>query len=256
MRIDIVTVFPEMIEQGVSHSIIKRAREAGALDLRVRNLRDYAHDRHRKTDDSPYGGGVGMVMKIEPLAEAVGSIRAEQPDLAPVTVLMTPQGQRLNQRLVEELASFDSLIILCGHYEGIDERVREHLVDREVSIGDYVLTGGELPALILADAVARLRPGVLGKDESSQEESFAAGLLEYPHYTRPEVFGEWTTPDVLMSGHHAEIAKWRRKESLRRTLERRPDLLQDADLDKEDVKFLESLGASGDILAALVRKQK
>lgn len=243
MRIDVVTVFPEIIEQSVSYSIINRARESGALDIRIVNLRDYAHDRRRTTDDSPYGGGPGMVMKIEPVQEALKALRESQPDCPPTVVLLDPAGQTLDQLLVEELAGCESLALLCGHYEGVDERVREHLIDREVSIGDYVLTGGELPALVVLDAVARLKPGVLGRDDSSREESFSEGLLEYPQYTRPEEFQGWRVPDVLLSGHHAEIARWRRMQSLRRTAWRRPDLLEKLELTGEDQKFLQQMGA-------------
>ena len=253
MRIDVVTVFPEMIEQSISHSIVKRARESGALDIRVANLRDFTHNKHRTTDDSPYGGGVGMVMKIDPIDACITSLKEEQQGSDVCVILMSPAGERLDQRIVEELSGHESLTLVCGHYEGVDERVREHLVDREISIGDYVLTGGELPALVLMDAVARLQPGVLGKDESSHDESFSSGLLEYPHYTRPEEFRGWRVPDVLISGHHANIQLWRHQESLRRTLESRPDLLPKASLDRKDIQFLERIGADQELLDALIR---
>lgn len=253
MRIDIITLFPEMLEQAISHSIIRRARESQALDVRIIDLRDFTHDRHRTADDAPYGGGAGMVMKVEPLDEAVGVVRG---DRQAEVVLMTPQGKRLDQRMVEDLAAQESLVIICGHYEGLDERVREHLVDREVSIGDYVLTGGELPALVLLDAVARLQAGVLGKAESAQEESFTDGLLEYPQYTRPENYRDWSVPEILLSGHHANIAAWRRQQSLKRTLEKRPDLLEEANLEKSDVDCLEELGADPELLGRLRGKLK
>lgn len=250
MIIEVVTLFPAMVEQCASHSIIGRARESGALQLRVVDLRDYTHDRHRTADDAPYGGGAGMVMKVEPLDEAIADLRRKAGEPVRV-ILMSPQGRKLDQRLVEELAEEGHLVLICGHYEGVDERVREHLVDDEISIGDYVLTGGELPALVLVDAVARYIPGVLGKAESAEEESFRDGLLEYPQYTRPEEYRGWRVPDVLLSGHHAMIARWRRRESLRRTLERRPDLLASAHLTRDDLQMLEELGADSTLLEKL-----
>jgi tRNA (guanine37-N1)-methyltransferase len=252
MIIEIVTLFPAMVEQCASHSIIGRARESGALQLRVVDLRDYTHDRHRTADDAPYGGGAGMVMKVEPLDEAIAGLRRNAQGTVRV-ILMSPQGRRLDQRVVEELARESHLALICGHYEGVDERVREHLVDDEISIGDYVLTGGELPALVLVDAVARLIPGVLGKAESAEEESFRDGLLEYPQYTRPEEYRGWRVPEVLLSGHHAMIARWRRRESLRRTLERRPDLLACARLTADDLEVLKELGADQALLEELGR---
>jgi len=252
MIIEIVTLFPAMVEQCASHSIIGRARESGALQLHVVDLRDYTHDRHRTADDAPYGGGAGMVMKVEPLDEAIAGLRRNAQGTVRV-ILMSPQGRRLDQRVVEELARESHLALICGHYEGVDERVREHLVDDEISIGDYVLTGGELPALVLVDAVARLIPGVLGKAESAEEESFRDGLLEYPQYTRPEEYRGWRVPEVLLSGHHAMIARWRRRESLRRTLERRPDLLAKARLTADDLEVLKELGADEALLEELGR---
>jgi tRNA (guanine37-N1)-methyltransferase len=238
MRVDIVTIFPEVIEAGASYSIVKRAQEKGALQLAVHNLRNWAHDRHRSTDDEPFGPGAGMVMKPEPVFEAVEAIRGKRDGEIPaqrtLVLLMTPQGEPFCQRMAGELARESHLIMICGHYEGVDERIREHLVTRQISIGDYVLTGGELPALVVLDALARLIPGVLGADQSAVEESFAAGLLEYPQYTRPAEFRGWRAPEILLSGHHAEIAKWRRARSLERTLERRPDLLSRASLTDED----------------------
>jgi len=254
MIIEIVTLFPAMVEQCASHSIIGRARESGALQLRVVDLRDYTHDRHRTADDAPYGGGAGMVMKVEPLDEAIAGLRRNAQGTVRV-ILMSPQGRRLDQRVVEELARESHLALICGHYEGVDERVREHLVDDEISIGDYVLTGGELPALVLVDTVARLIPGVLGKAESAEEESFRDGLLEYPQYTRPEEYRGWRVPEVLLSGHHAMIARWRRRESLRRTLERRPDLLACARLTADDLEVLKELGADQALLEELGRSR-
>jgi tRNA (guanine37-N1)-methyltransferase len=254
MIIEIVTLFPAMVEQCASHSIIGRARESGALQLHVVDLRDYTHDRHRTADDAPYGGGAGMVMKVEPLDEAIAGLRRNAQGTVRV-ILMSPQGRRLDQRVVEELARESHLALICGHYEGVDERVREHLVDDEISIGDYVLTGGELPALVLVDAVARLIPGVLGKAESAEEESFRDGLLEYPQYTRPEEYRGWRVPEVLLSGHHAMIARWRRRESLRRTLERRPDLLACARLTADDLEVLKELGADQALLEELGRSR-
>ncbi len=241
MRIDVVTIFPEAIAAGIGFSIVKRAQEKGAVVIGVHDLRDYTDDKHRSTDDEPYGPGAGMVMKPEPLFEVVESIRAKADGKQATVVLTTPQGEPFSQKIASELAKKDHLIFVCGHYEGVDERVREHLVDREISIGDYVLTGGELPALVVMDAVIRLLPGVLGDDESSVEESFSEGLLEYPHYTRPVEYRGWRVPDVLLSGHHAEIAGWRRKKSLERTLDRRPELLEQADLNEQDRKTLRQI---------------
>ncbi len=253
MRIDVLTVFPEMVEHAASQSIAGRARRSGALDVRVWDLRDFTADRHRTTDDSPYGGGVGMVMKVEPIDAALraAGVSEDSAEREAHVVLMSPQGQKLDQEVVRVLASYGRIVLICGRYEGVDERVREHLVDREVSIGDYVLMGGELPALVLMDAVSRLAPGVLGKGESADDESFSEGLLEYPHYTRPEEYRGWRAPEVLLSGHHAEVARWRRRESLRRTLERRPDLLPAARLTAKDRADLKEMGASGELLDSL-----
>ena len=223
MRIDVVTIFPPLLVGAFEHSIIKRARERGIVDIHVHDLRDYTNDRHRTVDDYPYGGGAGMVMKPEPWFMAVEALRvAGNPGR---TILLTPQGKRLDQRLAQGLASEDRLIILCGRYEGVDERVREHLVDEEVSIGDYVLTGGEPAAAVVVDAVVRLQPGALGSSESTIEESFADGLLEYPQYTRPPEFRGWRVPDVLLSGDHGAVERWRRGRQIERTRARRPDLM-------------------------------
>jgi tRNA (guanine37-N1)-methyltransferase len=241
MRIDILTVFPEMVRGAIGHSILKRAQESGLVEVTVHDVRDFTHDRHRSTDDSPFGGGAGMVMKPEPLFEAVEYVRGLMPEASAHVLLMTPQGRRFEQPMARRFSEIPWIVMICGHYEGVDERIREHLVDEEVSIGDYVLTGGELPALVILDAVARLVPGVLGGEESAAQDSFSEGLLEYPHYTRPADFRGWQAPEVLTSGHHAEIAKWRRRESLKRTFLRRPDLLESAPLTKEDKIELENI---------------
>ena len=221
MRIDILTMFPGMFRGPFDESIVARAVEKGLLKIEVHNIRDFAEGRHRMVDDYPYGGGAGMVMKPEPIFAAVEYVRQEGSRV----VLMSAQGRRLSHPIVENLSRADHLVLLCGHYEGVDERVIEHLVDDELSIGDYVLTGGELAAMVVCDAVARLIPGVLGAEESAHEESFADGLLEYPHYTRPPDFRGWDVPGVLLSGDHSRVAEWRRMQSLLRTLERRPELL-------------------------------
>ena len=227
MRIDVVTIFPPLLAGAFEHSIIKRARDRGIVDVQVHDLRDYTSDRHRTVDDYPYGGGAGMVMKPEPWFRAIEALRVQgNPGRA---VLLTPQGKQLNQGLVQRLAAEDRLIILCGRYEGVDERVREHLADEEVSIGDYVLSGGEPAAVVLVDAVVRLQPGALGSSQSTVEESFADDLLEYPHYTRPPEFRGWRVPDILLSGNHGAVERWRRERQIERTRERRPDLLSESD---------------------------
>ena len=225
MRIDLVTIFPPLVAGAFEQSSIKRARDRGIVEIHVNDLREYATDRHRTVDDYPYGGGAGMVMKPEPWFRAVEHLR-EQGHPGPC-VLLTPQGRRLDQALVRRLAAEDRLIILCGRYEGVDERVREHLADIEVSIGDYVLSGGEPAAVVLTDAVVRLQPGALGSSESTVEESFSEGLLEYPQYTRPPEFRGWRVPDVLLSGDHGAVERWRREQQQHRTRRRRPDLLQE-----------------------------
>ncbi len=223
MRIDVVTIFPPLLAGALEHSIIKRARDQGIVDIHLHDLRDYTDDRHRTVDDYPYGGGPGMVMKPEPWFRAVESLRVQgNPGRA---ILLTPQGKRMNQPLVQRLATEDRLIILCGRYEGVDERVREHLADEEVSIGDYVLSGGEPAAAVLVDAVVRLQPRALGSSESTIEESFSENLLEYPQYTRPPEFRGWRVPDILLSGDHGAVDRWRRDQQIERTRTRRPDLL-------------------------------
>ncbi len=221
MRVDIVTLFPEVCRVPLGESRMGRAQESGALELQIHNLRDWTSDRHHIVDDAPFGGGQGMVMKPEPIFAAVESLRTEESTV----VLMTPQGRRFDQLQAGEFSAVPHLIILCGHYEGIDHRVIEHLIDREISIGDYVLTNGAIAAVVCVDAVVRLLPGVLGHEQSAMDDSFAGGLLEAPHYTRPAEFRGWKVPEVLLSGHHAEIAAWRKREAERRTRENRPDLL-------------------------------
>ena len=230
-----------MFESPFAEGIIKRAQEQGLVHLDVVDIRDFAHDRHRTVDDYQFGGGPGMLMKPEPLFEAVESVR---PDGAEVPViLLSPQGRTLTQGIVEELAELDEIVLICGRYEGVDERVRQHLATDEISIGDYVLGGGELAAMVVIEAVSRLAEGVVGSYESTQDDSFTTGLLQHPQYTRPAEFRGWDVPEVLRSGNHEEIARWRRREALRRTYERRPDLLGSARLASEDVAFLETLGA-------------
>ena len=231
-----ITLFPEFIEQATCFSIIKRAVEQGLLTVSCINPRDFTHDKHKTVDDTPFGGGVGMVLKVEPFAEAIKEAKRLLPNAA--VVALCPGGNTLNQKIVEQFAEAGrDLIFLCGHYEGFDERIFAW-VDEKISIGDYVLTGGELPALVLMDAVARYIPGVLGKEESASEESFSEGLLEYPQYTRPVVFGDMEVPEVLRGGNHALIKEWRRKEALRATYKNRPDLLNKAALNKDDGKLL------------------
>lgn len=239
MRIDIVTVFPEAFA-ALEVSIIGRARARGLVDIHVHDLRDYTTDRHRQVDDVPYGGGPGMVMKPEPFFAAVEALSA--PALRPRLLLTSPQGRRFDQRLAEDLARESHLIVLCGRYEGIDERVVTGLGAEEISIGDFVLTGGELAAMVIIDATVRLVAGVVGDQASVAAESFAAGLLDYPHYTRPAEFRGHRVPEVLLTGHHEQIRRWRRREQLRRTLERRPDLLSPDRLNEEDRALLRDEG--------------
>jgi len=237
MHFDIFTLFPDMFQGPFSESILKRAQERGLLSIALHDIRASTTDKHHVVDDYPYGGGAGMVMKPEPIFAAVESIYRGGP-----IILLSPQGRLFNQSIAQALAQEPRVTLISGHYEGIDQRVREHLVTDEISIGDYVLTGGELAAMIVVDATSRLLPGVLGGDESTVEESHSSGMLEYPHYTRPAEFRGWRVPDVLLSGNHAEIARWRRKESIRRTKERRPDLFEKLNLSsKEDVKLLKEL---------------
>ncbi|MDQ2690886.1 MAG: tRNA (guanosine(37)-N1)-methyltransferase TrmD [Chloroflexota bacterium] len=243
MQFEVFTLLPEVFPAYLESSIMLRAKQRGLLDVRIHNIRDYTQDRHQTTDDTPYGGGGGMVMKPEPVFEAVESVlglRSTQPDAVPV-ILLTPQGRVFTQRVAEELATHERIALLCGRYEGVDERIREHLVTDEISIGDYVLTGGELPALILIDAVSRLLPGVLGDPTGAEDDSHSMGLLEYPHYTRPPEFRGWKVPDVLLSGDHGKIEKWRREQALLRTFHKRPDMLEKAQLSEADKKIVQGL---------------
>lgn len=258
MRFDIFTLLPETLSPYLNASILQKAASRGLIETHLHNIRDYTHDKHHTTDDAPYGGGGGMVMKPEPLFEAVETLLGSPP-AAPV-ILLTPQGRTFNQKIAAELAAFPRLALVCGRYEGFDERIREHLATDELSIGDYVLTGGELPALIVLDAVSRLIPGVLGDPTGAQDDSHALGLLEYPHYTRPPVFRGWSVPEALLNGDHAKIERWRREQSLRRTFIRRPDMLNGFPLTSQEKKFLQALrqeqeatsaqAATGDAAAA------
>ncbi|MEX1255244.1 MAG: tRNA (guanosine(37)-N1)-methyltransferase TrmD [Dehalococcoidia bacterium] len=238
MRIDIITLFPEMFHGPFDASIVARAVEQQIVQIALHNLRDWGDGRHKVVDDYPYGGGAGMVLKPEPVFQAVEAVQPLAPEPARV-ILLTPQGRLLTQPIVDGLAAHTRLLLLCGHYEGVDERVREHLADDEISIGDYVLSGGELAAMVLVDALVRRLPGALGSEASLEEESHAEGLLEYPQYTRPPDFRGWAVPDILLSGHHEEIRRWRRRESLLRTARRRPDLLAQACLTDDERSWLE-----------------
>ncbi|MCR8845423.1 tRNA (guanosine(37)-N1)-methyltransferase TrmD [Paenibacillus sp. SC116] len=255
MRIDVLTLFPEMCDGVFSTSILGKAREKGLVSLNTVNFREYSTNKHQSVDDYPYGGGGGIVLKPDPIFGAVEDViqkaavehtededGVEKPTLRrPRVILMCPQGETFTQSKAEELSQEDHLIFICGHYEGYDERIREHLVTDELSIGDYVLTGGELPAMVVVDSVVRLLPGVLGNESSAITDSFSTGLLEYPHYTRPAEFRGWKVPDVLLSGHHANVEAWRREQSLRRTIERRPDLLDKVELSDKDRAILQRL---------------
>ena len=261
MQFEVFTLLPEVFPPYLESSILQRARQRGLIDVRVHNIRDYTHDKHHTTDDTPYGGGGGMVMKPEPVFEAVESVlgfssdRAQpsSPALAPgasvvsaqdrpvPVILLTPQGRVFTQRVAEELSRYERVALLCGRYEGVDERIREHLVTDEVSVGDYVLTGGELPALIIIDAVSRLIPGVLGDPTGAEDDSHSMGLLEYPHYTKPSEFRGWKVPEVLLSGDHGRIEKWRREQALQRTFKKRPDMIEKAELSEAELKFLKNL---------------
>ena len=240
MRIDIMTLFTDMCDSVLNESIIGRARQAGKVEINTVDIRDFSIDKHRHVDDKPYGGGNGMVMLAEPIYRCYNSI-CEQIGKKPHLVYMTPQGKTLTQQRVKELSKLDNIVILCGHYEGVDERVIDELQPEEISIGDYVLTGGELPALILADGISRMLDGVLSNDECFEEESHYNSLLEYPQYTHPAVWNGREVPEVLLSGHHQNVDKWRRKQSIKRTYERRPDMLENAELSKEDLKYIEEL---------------
>ncbi len=240
MHFDIFTLFPGLFAGAFTESIVKRARQAGLVRIDLHNIRDYASGRHQVTDDTPYGGGGGMIMKPEPIFAAVEAVLGDSIDRVPILVL-TPKGRPFTQRVARELSHHPRLALICGRYEGIDERVHQHLATDEISIGDYVLAGGEVPAMVVVEAVTRLIPGVLGDPSATFEDSHAEGLLEYPQYTRPPVFRGQAVPPVLLSGHHADIVRWRRQESLRQTWMRRPDLLQQISLTDEDLEFLNSL---------------
>jgi tRNA (guanine37-N1)-methyltransferase len=256
MRFDIFTLFPEMFSGAFDDSIVKRARQAGIVEIALHNIRAYAEGKHQITDDYPYGGGGGMVMKPEPIFRAVETVLGSHlagaggltatvsaPQPAPI-ILLSPQGRTFDQSVAWELARHERIALICGRYEGVDERVREHLCTDEISIGDYVLSGGEIPAMVVVDAVTRLLPGALGQACGADEDSHATGLLEYPHYTRPPEFRGWRVPDVLLSGHHEQVARWRRQQALRRTWERRPDMLETAWLTQHDLDYLATLDAS------------
>lgn len=248
MQFDVFTLLPEVFPPYLETSILKRASARGLIHVNIHNIRDYAQDKHHTTDDTPYGGGGGMVMKPEPIFDAVESVlgikpplSTGQPDSSIPIILLTPQGRVFNQKIAKELSQHPRIVLICGRYEGIDERIRQHLVTDEISIGDYVLTGGELPALLVIDAVSRLLPDVLGDPTGAEDDSHAMGLLEYPHYTRPPEYRGWKTPEILLSGDHAKIDKWRREQALERTLKKRPDMLEKADLSESDKKYLEKL---------------
>lgn len=245
MRIDILTLFPQMFESPFSVGIFKRAVDQGLVRLEVHNMRDYAHDKHLTVDDYPYGGGAGMVLKPEPIFEAVEAVKSNialKQEVSGVSViLLSPRGRLLSQQIAQELSKYSNIILICGRYEGVDERVCEYLVTDEISIGDYVLSGGELAAMVMVDAVVRLFPGVVGSEDSLMDESHTSGLLEYPQYTRPAEFRGWSVPEVLLSGNHAQIAKWRREQALVRTSKRRPDLLERASLSSEERQLVAKL---------------
>ncbi len=241
MRIDLLTLFPEFFRSPLSQSMLQRAQDQGAVNFKVINLRDYTSDPHHVVDDRPFGGGPGMVMKIEPLVKAIRAARQEDPEVR--IILLSPQGQVFTQERARELAGLQHLMLICGHYEGVDDRIK-YYIDGMLSIGDYILTGGEIPALAVVDAVTRLLPGVLGGEGAVEEESFQTGLLEYPHYTRPRDFEGREVPQVLLEGNHQVISQWRRRQALRRTLQRRPDLLAKAPLTAEDKKLLETLASA------------
>jgi tRNA (guanine37-N1)-methyltransferase len=239
INFEILSIFPEMFASPLNFSLLKKAQEKGLLNICLHDIRNWADDKHKMTDDAPYGGGCGMVMKVEPVEKALKAI--SRPDDDSPVILMTPQGEVLNQRIAAELAQKRQIIIICGRYEGVDERIRAHLVDREISIGDYILTGGELAALVLIDAVSRFIPDVLGNPQSMRSDSFSDNLLEYPQYTRPAQYKGWIVPEVLLSGNHAQIELWRKRESLKRTYKRRPDLLKRMKLSAEDKIILDKI---------------
>ena len=239
IRFDVLSIFPEMFHSPLNFSLLKKAQEKGLIEIDLHDIRDWAEDKHNMTDDAPYGGGCGMVMKVEPIERALAAVK--RADVQSLVLLMTPQGETFNQKIATRLAEEKHIIMICGRYEGVDERIREHLADREISIGDYILTGGELSSLVVIDAVSRLIPGVLGNDASAATESFSQGLLEYPQYTRPAYYKGWSVPDVLVSGNHAQIERWQRIEAIKRTWFRRPDLLEKIELSEGDKINLEKI---------------
>jgi len=243
MQIDVLTLFPQMFQVPFSTGLFQRAIDRKLIRVNIHNIRDYTHDKHRTVDDYPYGGGAGMVLKPEPIFEAAEALKSDlSPDQSELSIiLLTPQGRLFSQQIALELSKYSHLVLICGHYEGVDERVREHLVTDEISIGDYVLSGGELAAMVVIDAVVRLIPGFLGSEASPLDDSHATGLLEYPQYTRPPVFREWPVPEVLLSGNHAQIAEWRREQAITRTLQRRPELLDKAKLCLKEQQLVERL---------------
>ncbi|RKL69399.1 tRNA (guanosine(37)-N1)-methyltransferase TrmD [Salipaludibacillus neizhouensis] len=245
MKVSILTLFPEMFHGVFSSSILKQAQEKGVIQFNVVNFRDYSTDRHKRVDDYPYGGGGGMVLTPQPLFDAVDALKAEQSSASnekpPRVILLCPQGEKYTQEKAEELAKEDHLMLICGHYEGYDERIREHIITDEISIGDYVLTGGEIGAMVISDSITRLQSGALGNEQSAVTDSHSTGLLEYPHYTRPAEFRNMKVPDILLSGHHERINTWRRQQSLKRTFERRPDMLEEIELSDKDADFIKFL---------------
>jgi tRNA (guanine37-N1)-methyltransferase len=242
MRFDILTLFPRMFDGVFDHSIVSRAIERSLIEIKLHDIREFTSDKHHIVDDYPYGGGAGMVMKPGPVFDAVEAVKKEYNDASRSVILLSPRGRLYNQRVAQQLAHYDRLILICGHYEGVDERVSEHLVDDEISIGDYVLSGGEIAAMVIVDTIARLLPGVVGSEVSIEEESHVNGLLEYPHYTRPALFRDWAVPDVLLSGNHSQIAQWRYRQSLIQTMKRRPDLIEKYSLTEDDNKLLGEIG--------------
>jgi tRNA (guanine37-N1)-methyltransferase len=238
MRIDILCLFPEMFTSPFKESIIKRAREQGLVNIMIHNIRDYTHDKHHTVDDYPYGGGPGMVLKPEPIFEAAEAVKHQLGVSDMPIILLTPQGRLFSQSVAQELSLHPQLMLICGHYEGLDQRVCDHLATDEISIGDYVLSGGELAALVVVDAIARLIPGVLGSQDSAGSDSHSNGLLEYPQYTRPDIYQDWQVPSVLLSGNHGEIAQWRRRQAILRTAKRRPDLLEKGNICDEERKWI------------------
>ncbi|MBP6914515.1 MAG: tRNA (guanosine(37)-N1)-methyltransferase TrmD [Syntrophaceae bacterium] len=247
MRFDVLSIFPDMFSSPLNYSLLKKAQDKDLIEIFIHNIRDWAEDKHKMTDDAPYGSGCGMVMKVGPVDKALVTVKKKE--MNPLVILMTPQGELFNQRIAAELATKRQIVIICGRYEGVDERIRRHLADREISIGDYILTGGELSALILIDAVSRFVPGVLGNMRSVEGDSFSDGLLEYPQYTRPADYKGWKVPDVLLSGNHAQIENWRREESLRKTYRRRPDLLRKARLSAADKEILKKIKLKDNIMS-------